>query len=47
MMVDRLAGVDEDKVHDRVMKFMSKSRGGKEPTPKQIDAARREKLIAC
>ncbi|TWU54985.1 hypothetical protein Poly51_37340 [Rubripirellula tenax] len=43
MMGDRLAGVDEDKLHDRVMKFMSKSRGGKEPTPKQIDAARREK----
>ncbi|KAA1258042.1 HicB family protein [Rubripirellula obstinata] len=43
MMGDRLAGVDEDKLHDRVMKFMSKSRGGKEPTPKEIDAARRAK----
>ncbi len=39
MMGQRLADIDQDKLHDRVMKFMSKSRSGAEPTPEVIKNA--------
>jgi len=40
LMGDRLADVDQEKLHARVIKLMARSRGGAEPTPEQIDAAR-------
>ncbi|MCC7338163.1 MAG: toxin-antitoxin system HicB family antitoxin [Pirellulaceae bacterium] len=39
MMGERLADIDQVKLHDRVMKFMSKSRSGIEPTPDEIEKA--------
>tara|TARA_R110002167_G_scaffold256221_1_gene462606 strand:+ start:76 stop:345 length:270 start_codon:yes stop_codon:yes gene_type:complete len=39
MMGEQLANIDQGKLHDRVMKFMSKSRSGTEPTPDEIEKA--------
>ncbi len=39
MMGDRLSNVDKDQLHARVMKFMSKTRSGTEPTPAEIEHA--------
>jgi hypothetical protein len=39
MMGDRLSNVDKDQLHDRVMKFMSKTQSGTEPTPAEIERA--------
>ncbi len=36
MLGDRLSDVDQERLHSRVMKFMSQTRGSKEPSPKQI-----------
>jgi hypothetical protein len=36
MMGDRLSGVEQDKLHNRVMKFMLIKRSGSEPTSDQI-----------
>ena len=39
MMGDRLSSVDRDQLHARVMKFMSKTQSGTEPTPAEIERA--------
>lgn len=39
MMGDRLSGVDQAKLHDRVMKIMSQTRNGAEPTLDEIQNA--------
>jgi antitoxin component of RelBE/YafQ-DinJ toxin-antitoxin module len=39
MMGDRLSNVDKVQLHARVMKFMSKTRSGTEPTPAEIERA--------
>jgi hypothetical protein len=39
MMGERLGGVDRDQLHERVMRFMAKTREGSGPTPAEIDAA--------
>lgn len=39
MMGDRLSNVDQEKLHARVMKFMSKSQSETEPTPAEIERA--------
>ena len=36
---DRLRDVDQDALHERVLKFMRKSRPGKEPNIEEIDRA--------
>jgi predicted DNA-binding protein len=36
---DRLRDVDQDALHKRVLKFMRKSRPGKEPSIEEIDRA--------
>ena len=36
MMGDRLSTIDRDQLHARVIKFMSKTRSGSEPTPAEI-----------
>ena len=36
---DRLRDVDQDALHERVLKFMRKSRLGKEPNIEEIDRA--------
>ena len=36
MLGDRLSNVDQERLHSRVMKFMSQTRGSKEPSPEQI-----------
>jgi antitoxin component of RelBE/YafQ-DinJ toxin-antitoxin module len=39
MMGDRLSNVDREKLHARVMKFMSKTQTGPEPSPDEIERA--------
>ncbi len=39
MMGDRLSSIDREQLHARVMKFMSKTRGGTEPTQAEIERA--------
>ncbi|TWU39518.1 toxin-antitoxin system HicB family antitoxin [Novipirellula artificiosorum] len=39
MMGDRLANVDREQLHARVLKFMSKTQSGIEPTPAEIERA--------
>ena len=39
MMGQQLTDIDQEKLHDRVTRFMSKSRPGKEPTPDEIRQA--------
>jgi antitoxin component of RelBE/YafQ-DinJ toxin-antitoxin module len=39
MMGDRLSKVDREKLHARVMDFMSKTRNGPEPSPAEIERA--------
>jgi antitoxin component of RelBE/YafQ-DinJ toxin-antitoxin module len=39
MMGDRLSNVDKDQLHARVMKFMSKTQSGTEPTLAEIERA--------
>ena len=39
MMGDRLSTIDRDQLHARVIKFMSKTRSGSEPTPAEIKRA--------
>ncbi|HBE62194.1 MAG TPA: hypothetical protein DDX19_05385 [Rhodopirellula baltica] len=39
MMGDRLSNVDREKLHARVLKFMSKTQTGTEPTPAEIERA--------
>lgn len=39
MMGDRLSNVDKGQLHARVMKFMSKTQNGTEPTLAEIDRA--------
>ncbi len=39
MMGQRLADIDQERLHDRVMKFMSKTRSGAEPTQEVISKA--------
>ncbi|TWT91593.1 hypothetical protein Pla100_49840 [Neorhodopirellula pilleata] len=39
MMGDRLSNVDREQLHVRVLKFMSKTQGGTEPTPAEIERA--------
>ena len=39
MLGDRLSDVDQHRLHSRVMKFMSETRRGKEPSPSQIEKA--------
>ena len=39
MMGDRLSNVDREQLHARVMKFMSKTKAGTEPTPADIERA--------
>ena len=39
MMGDRLSNVDREKLHARVMKFMSRTQTGSEPSPEEIDRA--------
>ena len=39
MMGDRLSNIDREQLHARVMKFMSKTRGGTEPTQVEIERA--------
>ena len=36
MLGDRLSNVDQDRLHSRVMKFMSQTRSSQEPSPEQI-----------
>jgi hypothetical protein len=38
---DRLRGVDQQKLHERVLSFMRNSRPGVEPTPQEIERATR------
>lgn len=37
MMGDRLSNVDREKLHARVMNFMSKTQTGPEPSPEEIE----------
>ncbi len=39
MMGDRLSNVDREQLHARVLRFMSKTRSGTEPTPVDIERA--------
>ena len=39
MMGDRLSNIDREQLHARVMKFMSKTRSGNEPTLSEIKRA--------
>ena len=39
MMGDRLSNVDREQLHARVMKFMSKTQSGTEPTLAEIEQA--------
>ena len=39
MMGDRLSNIDREQLHARVMKFMSKTRSGTEPTVAEIERA--------
>jgi antitoxin component of RelBE/YafQ-DinJ toxin-antitoxin module len=39
MMGDRLSNVDREKLHARVMNFMSKSQNSPEPSPAEIECA--------
>ena len=39
MMGDRLSTIDRDQLHARVIKFMSKTRSGSEPTPAEMKRA--------
>jgi len=39
MMRDRLSNIDREQLHARVMKFMSKTRSGTEPTLAEIERA--------
>ena len=39
VMVDRLSNVDREKLHARVMKFMSKTQTASEPSPEEIEQA--------
>ena len=39
MVGDRLSNIDREKLHTRVMKFMSKTRSGNEPTLAEIKRA--------
>jgi hypothetical protein len=39
MIGDRLSNVDREKLHARVMKFMSKTQAGPEPSPEKIERA--------
>jgi len=43
LLGDRLREIDQDRLHARVMKFMSKPRTGTEPTPEEIERARSAK----
>jgi len=39
MMGDRLSNIDREKLHARVMDFMTKTKAGPEPTPAEIEQA--------
>ena len=39
MMGDRLSNVDREKLHTRVMNFMSKTKNSPEPSPAEIESA--------
>jgi hypothetical protein len=39
MMGDRLSNIDREKLHARVMDFMSRTKAGLEPTPAEIERA--------
>ncbi|XZE17666.1 hypothetical protein SH449x_002941 [Pirellulaceae bacterium SH449] len=39
MMGDRLSNIDREKLHARVMGFMTKTKAGPEPTPAEIEQA--------
>lgn len=43
MMGARLAEVDREQLHARVLEFMSKSAAGVEPTPVEIERAAKER----
>jgi len=38
---DRLRGIDQEALHKRVLKFMRKTRPGREPTAEEIERAMR------
>lgn len=39
LLGDRLSNVDQQRLHQRVMKFMSQTRPGNEPSPEEIQKA--------